>query len=128
MLTCLIRRGLKLKQLLVRNLDANVKPYNIREVFGKIGTIKEFDMPYDPETSHNKGYAFIEYSDPKNCDEAIKHFHNQKIFTNYVKLLIIQDDQEGAIFDEYKFSKRTEYVNHSYNKEKIKESWENNFT
>ncbi|OMJ82896.1 hypothetical protein SteCoe_16293 [Stentor coeruleus] len=117
MFACLIRRCLK--QLLVRNIDPNAKPHHITAVFGQIGTIKDFDMPYDSKNSCHQGYAYIEYSDTKYYNEAIRNFHNQKIFANYVKVLIVQDDKEGVDLKKYEFPTRTDYVNHSYQKEKI---------
>lgn len=126
MFACLIRRGLK--QLLVRNLDANVKPHQIKGVFQTIGAIKEFDMPYDSKNLCNKGYAFIEYSDPEDNNKAIMNFHKKKLFANYIKVLLVQDDEEGATLKKYEFPTRTEYVNHSHNKEKIMDLGKDNFS
>jgi hypothetical protein len=50
----------------------------IKNVFGKHGEIRDVNMPMDKKTGNPRGFAFIEYRDPRDAMRAFKAERDKK--------------------------------------------------
>jgi RNA recognition motif-containing protein len=64
-------------RLFVGNLPYEVTEAEIREHFTDIGTLSYVHLPTDRETGRPRGFAFIEFQDPAQAEEAIRRLNNQ---------------------------------------------------
>ena len=64
-------------RLYVGNLPFNVTETELREHFSSIGTVSYLAIPTDRETGRQRGFAFVEFKDRAQADEAIRRLNNQ---------------------------------------------------
>jgi RNA recognition motif-containing protein len=64
-------------RLYVGNLPFNVTEAELREHFSTIGPLSYLSIPTDRETGKPRGFAFLEFKDRAQADEAIRRFNNQ---------------------------------------------------
>jgi len=64
-------------RLYVGNLPFNVTEAELREHFSTIGALAYLYIPTDRETGRQRGFAFVEFKDRAQADEAIRQFNNQ---------------------------------------------------
>jgi RNA recognition motif-containing protein len=64
-------------RLYVGNLPFNVTEAELREHFSTIGPLSYLSIPTDRETGKQRGFAFVEFKDRAQGDEAIRRFNNQ---------------------------------------------------
>lgn len=69
----------KPKKVHVSRLTRNVLKGHVQEIFANFGTVKSVDMVMDRNRSWiSRGDAYVEFEDPKDCEEAIKHMNKGK--------------------------------------------------
>ena len=66
-------------RLFVGNLPFDVTEQEVREFFASIGPLTFLHLPVDRDTGKPRGFAFVEFADPKQAQEAIEKF-NQALF------------------------------------------------
>ena len=64
-------------RLYVGNLPFNVTEAELREHFSIVGPLSYLSIPTDRETGKQRGFAFVEFKDRAQADEAIRRFNNQ---------------------------------------------------
>jgi RNA recognition motif-containing protein len=64
-------------RLFVGNLPYSATEAELREHFSAVGTVSYISLPTDRETGKPRGFAFIEFSDSGQAQEAIRRFNNQ---------------------------------------------------
>ncbi len=64
-------------QLFVGNLAYDVTEAELREFLSAAGTPQFVRIPTDRETGKPRGFAFVEWSDAAQAEEAIRRFHQQ---------------------------------------------------
>jgi RNA recognition motif-containing protein len=64
-------------RLYIGNLPFNVAEEELREHFSIIGPLSYLSIPTDRETGKQRGFAFVEFKDRAQADEAIRRFNNQ---------------------------------------------------
>ena len=64
-------------RLFVGNLPYNANDAALREHFSVIGPLSYIYLPLDRETGKPRGFAFVEFSERAQADEAIRRFNNQ---------------------------------------------------
>ncbi len=64
-------------RLFVSNLAYNATEADLRELFSTVGSVSFLSLPTDRETGRPRGFAFIEFSDRAQAEEAIRRFNNQ---------------------------------------------------
>src|SRR5262245_45609003 len=64
-------------RLYIGNLPFNVTEEELREHFSVIGLLSYLSIPTDRETGKPRGFAFVEFKDRAQADEAIRRFNNQ---------------------------------------------------
>jgi RNA recognition motif-containing protein len=64
-------------RLFVRNLPYQTTEAELREHFSVIGQISYLALPTDRETGKPRGFAFLEFNNSAEAEEAIRRFNNQ---------------------------------------------------
>jgi RNA recognition motif-containing protein len=64
-------------RLYIGNLPFNVTEAELREHFSTVGPVSYISIPTDRETGKQRGFAFVEFKDRAQADEAIRRFNNQ---------------------------------------------------
>jgi cold-inducible RNA-binding protein len=64
-------------RLYVGNLPFNVTEEELRAHFSTIGPLSYLSIPTDRGTGKQRGFAFVEFKDRAQTDEAIRRFNNQ---------------------------------------------------
>ena len=64
-------------RLFVGNLPYNVTEAELREHFSTVGTLSYLYLPTDRETGKLRGFAFVEFNDRAQAEEAIRRLNNQ---------------------------------------------------
>lgn len=66
------------KTIFVGGLTRRVGESDLRNAFEKYGKVVKIDM--------KMGFAFVEYEDDRNCEEAIKQLHKTKLGDEYIRV------------------------------------------
>lgn len=64
-------------RLYIGNLPLNTTEAELREHFSIIGPLSYLSIPIDRETGKQRGFAFVEFKDRAQADDAILRFNNQ---------------------------------------------------
>ena len=64
-------------RLFVSNLPYDATEAELREHFSTVGSVSYLSLPTDRETGRPRGFAFVEFSDRAQAEEAIRQFNNQ---------------------------------------------------
>jgi len=62
----------------VKNLDKGTGERELRDLFGKHGTVAEVEIPRDKETGLGKGFAFVTLARAEDADRCIRALHFTK--------------------------------------------------
>ena len=64
-------------RLFVGNLPYDATEEEIRQHFSPAGNLSYVSIPLDRETRKKRGFAFVEFEDAQQAQEAIRQFNNQ---------------------------------------------------
>jgi len=64
-------------RLFVGNLPYDATEDEIRQHFSTVGNLSYVSIPLDRETGKKRGFAFVEFADSQQAQEAIRQFNNQ---------------------------------------------------
>ncbi len=64
-------------RLFVGNLPYDATEDEIRQHFSTVGNLSYVSIPLDRETGKKRGFAFVEFADEQQAQEAIRQFNNQ---------------------------------------------------
>jgi RNA recognition motif-containing protein len=64
-------------RLFVGNLPYNTTEAELREHFSAVGPLTFIHLPTDRESGRPRGFAFVEFGDPSQAEEAVRRFNNQ---------------------------------------------------
>jgi cold-inducible RNA-binding protein len=64
-------------RLFVGNLPYETTEADLREFFSSVGILSNVIIPVDRETGKRRGFAFVEFSDPAQAEEASRRLNNQ---------------------------------------------------
>lgn len=66
-------------KLYVGNLSYNTSEADLRELFGKAGTIRSVTIPLDRMTNRPRGFAFVEMETAEEASKAINMCNGQEL-------------------------------------------------
>ena len=66
-------------RLFVGNLSYEVTESDLREFFSPVGTLSTVIIPMDRDTGKPRGFAFVEFNDQAQADEANRRLNNQPL-------------------------------------------------
>lgn len=81
--------------ILVRNLDYDISPDEIRDIFGKCGKIKDVYLPLEYGSRKPKGFGFIEFVNPEDAEFAVRSMDNEKIKGKVITVIVAQDRRKS---------------------------------
>jgi RNA recognition motif-containing protein len=64
-------------RLFVGNLPYDATEAELREHFSAVAPLSYVSLPTDRESGRPRGFAFVEFQDRAQAEEAIRRFHNQ---------------------------------------------------
>ena len=64
-------------RLFVGNLPYDATEEELRQHFAPVGSLSYVFIPLDRETGKKRGFAFVEFADSQQAQEAIRQFNNQ---------------------------------------------------
>ena len=64
-------------RLFVGNLPYDATETDLREFFSAIGSLSSVIIPTDRETGKPRGFAFVEFNDPAQAEEACRQLNNK---------------------------------------------------
>ena len=64
-------------RLFVGNLPYDATEAELRDHFSAIGAVSYISLPRDRETGKPRGFAFVEFNERSQAEEAIRRFNNQ---------------------------------------------------
>jgi cold-inducible RNA-binding protein len=64
-------------RLFVGNLPYNTTEAELREHFSAVGPLTYVHLPTDRESGRPRGFAFVEFNDRSQAEEAVRRFNNQ---------------------------------------------------
>ena len=67
------------KNLYVGNLGYAVTEHDLRDLFGKVGTVKDARVIYDRYTNRSRGFGFVEMATEAEAQEAINKLNGQEL-------------------------------------------------
>lgn len=66
-------------RLFVGNLSYEVTESDLRDFFQPVGQLSAVILPMDRDTGKPRGFAFVEFTDKAEADEAVRRFNNQSL-------------------------------------------------
>lgn len=66
-------------RLFVGNLSYDVTESDLRDFFQPVGQLSAVILPMDRETGKPRGFAFVEFADKAQADEAVRRFNDQPL-------------------------------------------------
>ena len=71
-----------------------VNEQNIKEIFGNFGEVELIEVPRDPMTGWNYGYAMVVYTKKWDAEDAIEAMHGFKLKGQKIEVSFIEDEDE----------------------------------
>lgn len=66
-------------RLFVGNLPYDTTEEELRQFFSAVGPLSFIHIPKDRETGRPRGFAFVEFEDRTQADEAVRRFNSQPL-------------------------------------------------
>ncbi len=82
------------KKLFVGGLPYSMTAGQLEELFTQVGKILTLNLITDKFTGQSKGFAFVEMSNDKESDEAIKKFNNHEVDGRKIVVNIARPKEE----------------------------------
>ena len=84
------------KKLYVGNLPFSVTETELRELFGRHGSVDSVNVITDRETGRPRGFAFVEMSEPSAATDAIRALDGTQLGGRALKVNEAQDKRSGG--------------------------------
>ena len=84
------------KKLYVGNLPFSTTEEELRELFGRHGSVDSVSVITDRETGRPRGFAFVEMSEASAATDAIKALDGTQLGGRALKVNEAQDKQRGG--------------------------------
>ncbi|CAK8688097.1 serine/arginine-rich splicing factor 12-like [Clavelina lepadiformis] len=80
--------------LFVRNIADNVRPEDLRREFIKFGPISDVYIPLDYYTRRPRGFAYIQFEDVRDAEDALHEMDRKWICGRYIELQFAAGDRK----------------------------------
>jgi RNA recognition motif-containing protein len=84
------------KKLYVGNLPFSSTEEELRELFGRHGSVESVNVITDRETGRPRGFAFVEMSEPSAASDAIRALDGTQLGGRALKVNEAQDKRAGG--------------------------------
>ena len=89
-----VAKTYKVKITGLTDVLGNVTELNIKEIFGNFGDIELVEVPRDPMSGKNYGYAMVVYTKKKDALDAIESMHKHKLKGKEIHVEMVEEDDE----------------------------------
>ncbi|HVZ87308.1 MAG TPA: RNA-binding protein [Polyangia bacterium] len=84
------------RRLYVGNLSYDTTELDLRDVFGKLGTVTDAKVVMDRETGRPRGFAFVEMSSDQEAQTAISELNGRELGGRAVTVNEAQERSGGG--------------------------------
>ena len=81
------------RALYIGGLDSAVSETTLRAAFLPFGSIQHIDMPMDYAEGKHKGFAFLEFVDSEDANEAVYNMDGAELFGRALTVNVAQADR-----------------------------------
>ena len=89
------------KKIYVGNLPFSSSEDDLKDIFGRHGTVASVNIITDRETGRPRGFAFIEMEEASAADDAIRSLDGSDLGGRNIKVNEAQDRRGGARANRY---------------------------
>jgi len=89
----------KVKTLYVSNINLCVRPEQLQGYYSQFGTVKNCVIVKNNQTGQSKGFAFVEFQDRADCEQAMKYTKNHEFCGQPLNVVLAKpppDDGPGV--------------------------------
>lgn len=79
-------------KIYVGNLSYNTSEDELRDLFSQYGNIEDIKLIIDFSTGRSKGFGFVTYASPKECEIAVEKANNFELGGRKLKVNVARDD------------------------------------
>eukprot|EP00466_Bigelowiella_natans_P020461 jgi/Bigna1/38264/e_gw1.24.123.1 len=76
----------RLFSLKVDNLSFRTRPEDLKETFGKFGTVADVHIPRDRYTGESRGFGFVRFERQGDADDAAREMDGYKLDARRLKV------------------------------------------
>ncbi|GAB1604412.1 serine/arginine-rich splicing factor 10-like isoform X1 [Argonauta hians] len=80
--------------LYVRNVPEGTRPEDLRSLFGKYGPVTDVYVPVDYYTRRSRGFAYIQFEDPRDADDALYHLDSSNFYGKNLQIEFARGDRK----------------------------------
>ncbi|KAK7109426.1 serine/arginine-rich splicing factor 12-like isoform X7 [Littorina saxatilis] len=80
--------------LYVRNVPDGCRQEEMRSLFGKYGPISDVYVPMDYFTRRPRGFAYIQFEDPRDADDALYHLDRSRFYGRELEVEFARGDRK----------------------------------
>ncbi|XP_071171368.1 serine/arginine-rich splicing factor 10-like isoform X3 [Mytilus galloprovincialis] len=80
--------------LYVRNVPDTVREDDLRAMFGKYGHLTDVYIPQDYFTRRSRGFAYIQYEDPRDADDALYNLDRTRFMGRELEIEFARGDRK----------------------------------
>ncbi|CAI9732863.1 arginine-rich splicing factor 10-like isoform X1 [Octopus vulgaris] len=80
--------------LYVRNVPEGTRPEDLRSLFGKYGPVTDVYVPVDYYTRRSRGFAYIQFEDPRDADDALYHLDASNFYGKNLQIEFARGDRK----------------------------------
>ena len=84
------------KKIYVGNLPFSSTEDDLKEVFGRHGSVDSVSIITDRETGRPRGFAFVEMADASGAQDAIRALDGTDLGGRNIKVNVAQDKNRGS--------------------------------
>ncbi|RUS86982.1 hypothetical protein EGW08_005220 [Elysia chlorotica] len=97
--------------LYVRNVPDGTRPEELRSMFGKYGPITDVYVPLDYYTRRPRGFAYVQFEDPRDADDALYHLDRSRYYGRELEIEFARGDRKspGQMRGKERSSRRSPY-------------------
>ena len=83
--------------LIVRNLADDSSSEELRNIFKEFGILKDVYIPLDYYTKRQRGFAYVQYEDPRDAKDALNELDGSMYLNQEMKIDIARGDRKTPI-------------------------------
>ncbi|XP_052091647.1 serine/arginine-rich splicing factor 10-like isoform X2 [Mytilus californianus] len=81
--------------LYVRNVNEGAREDEMRAMFGKYGPLKDVYIPLDYHSRLPRGFAYIQFEDPRDADDALYHLDRTRYQGRELEIEFARGDRKS---------------------------------
>jgi len=83
--------------LYVRNVPDGTRQEELKNLFGKYGAISDVYVPMDYFTRRPRGFAYVQFEDPRDADDALYHLDRSRFYGRELEVEFARGDRKTPV-------------------------------